>query len=91
MSMIIEARVELDYLEPERAAFQRLLPGLLTTHAGQFVALCDGRLVDADVDENVLAQRIAAQGFDRIYIQEVRTEPRIYGLPSPEIVWHGKP
>jgi PHD/YefM family antitoxin component YafN of YafNO toxin-antitoxin module len=79
---------QLDRLQAERTAFQRLLPELLKTRAGQFVALRDGRLIDADTDENVLAQRIAARGFDRIYIQEVRAEPRIYELSSPEIVHH---
>ncbi len=75
-------------LESEREAFQRLLPGLLKTRRGQFVAIHGGRVVDADVDEGALAGRVIAQGYDPVYIQEVREEPRIYELPSPETVWH---
>lgn len=75
-------------LEPEREAFQRLLPELLETHRGQFVAIHGGRVVDTDADEGALASRVIAQRYDPVYIQEVREEPRIYELPSPEAVWH---
>lgn len=34
-------------LEPEREAFQRLLPELLKTHYGQFVAIHGGQVVAA--------------------------------------------
>jgi PHD/YefM family antitoxin component YafN of YafNO toxin-antitoxin module len=74
----------LDRLQGERAAFQRLLPELLKTHRDQFVAIRDGCLVDADADESALARRVLAQGDEPVYIQEVRAEPRVYELPSPE-------
>lgn len=90
MHKVIGVRGELDCLETEQVAFQKLLPELLKTRAGQFVALREGCVIDTDTDENALAQRITAQGFDRAYIQEVRAEPRFYELSSPEIVWHGK-
>lgn len=79
---------QLSRLEPERKAFQRLLPELLKTHRGQFVAIHSGRVVDADADERALACRVIARRYDPVYIQEVREEPRIYELPSPESVWH---
>lgn len=79
---------QLRRLEPEREAFQRLLPELLKTHRGQFVAIHGGRVVDADADERALARRVLARRYDPVYIQEVREEPRIYELPSPEAVWH---
>jgi predicted DNA-binding protein (UPF0251 family) len=78
----------LDRLEGERAAFQRLLPELLATHVGQFVAIQDGGLIDADADEGALACRTLAQRDRPVYIQEVRVEPRVYELPSPETVRH---
>lgn len=81
-------RKQLQRLEPERKAFQRLLPDLLKTHRGQFVAVHGGQVVDADADESALASRVIARGYDPVYIQEVREEPRIYELPSPETVWH---
>jgi len=79
---------QLRRLEPEREAFHRLLPELLKTYRGQFVAVHGGRVVDADVDEGALAGRVIAGRYDPVYIQEVREEPRIYELPSPEVVWH---
>ena len=78
----------LDRLRDEQAAFQRLLPELLKTHLGQFVAIQDGRLIDADADESALARRTLAQGDKPVYIQEVRAEPRVYELPSPEVIRH---
>jgi PHD/YefM family antitoxin component YafN of YafNO toxin-antitoxin module len=71
---------QLRRLAPEREAFQRLLPKLLQTHQGQFVAIHHGHIVDADVDETALARRVIAQRYDPVYIQEVREEPRIYEL-----------
>jgi len=79
---------QLAYLQTERAAFQRLLPELLKTHPGQFVAIHDGRVVDSDADERELAGRVIAQDWEPVYIQEVRAEPRVYEVPSLEIVRH---
>jgi PHD/YefM family antitoxin component YafN of YafNO toxin-antitoxin module len=78
----------LDQLQNERAAFRRLLPELLETHPGQFVALQDGRLIDADADEGALARRTLNKAGKPVYIQEVRAEPRVYEVPSPEVVRH---
>lgn len=79
---------QLDRLQAERTAFRRLLPELFKTHPNQFVAIRDGRLVDADADETALARRMLVLGHRPVYIQEVRAEPRIYDLPSPEVVRH---
>jgi len=79
---------QLQHLEPNRTAFQRLLPELLKTHRNQFVAIYQGRLVDADPDRVALVQRTRNQGYRPVYIQKVTTEPRIVELPSPEEVWH---
>ncbi len=79
---------QLSRLQAERAAFRRLLPELLKTHRGQFVAIQDGRVVNADTDESALARRVLVQGRKPVYIQEVRAEPRVYDLSSPEVVRH---
>jgi len=81
---------ELRRLEPERQAFQRLLPELLKTRMGQFVAIYEGRVIDADPDNLVLAQRVHAQGYHPVYIQKVSPEPRTIELPSPEIIEHAR-
>jgi hypothetical protein len=79
---------QLGPLQAERAAFQRLLPELLKTHSGKFVAIQDGRVVDADADESALARQTLLSADKPAYIQEVRAEPLVYELPSPEVVRH---
>ena len=78
---------QLQRLEPNRTAFQRLLPDLLKTHKDQFVAIHQGKLVDSDPDRAALVQRTRAHGCRPVYIQKVTQEPRIVELPSPEEVW----
>lgn len=75
---------QLQRLEPNRTAFQRLLPELLKTHGNQYVAIYQGRLIDADPNRAALVRRIRAQGCRPVYIQKVTPEPRIVELPSPE-------
>jgi prevent-host-death family protein len=70
--------------EPNRAAFQRLLPELLRTHKGQFVAIHEGEVVDADLDNRELTKRIYAKKLFPVYIQLVSERPRVIELPSPE-------
>lgn len=77
---------QLQRLEPNRTAFQRLLPELLKTHRNRFVAFYQGRLVDADPDRVALVQRTRTQGYRPVYIQKVTPEPRVVELPSPEEV-----
>jgi len=73
---------QLQRLEPNRTTFQQLLPDLLKTHKNQFVAICQGRLVDADPDRVALIQRTRAQGYCPVYIQKMTKEPRVVELPS---------
>jgi prevent-host-death family protein len=77
---------QLQSLQPEREAFQRLLPELLKTHKGQFVAIHKGEVVDADMDNRELAKRIYAGKLFPVYIQLVSEQPRVIELPSPEEV-----
>jgi excisionase family DNA binding protein len=77
---------QLAHFQSERVAFQRLLPELLKTHAGQFVAIHDSRMVDADTNEGELAWRVIGRGLKPVYIGEVRSEPRIYDVPSLEVI-----
>lgn len=81
---------ELRRLEPERKALQRLLPELLKTRLGQFVAIYEGQVIGADPDNLVLAQRVHAQGYHPVYIQKVSPEPRTIELPSPEAIEHAR-
>ena len=45
----------------EHAAFQRLLPRLLDTHRGKFVAIHDEQVVDVGDDKLALALRVLAK------------------------------
>jgi hypothetical protein len=55
--------------EGEYRAFRRLLPTLLATHAGQYVAIHDGQVVDCDADDIALIQRVHARiGYVPIHV-----------------------
>jgi len=63
-------------LEPEREAFQHLLPKLLKTHRGQFVAIHGGQVIDTDADKGALAHRVLIKSYQPVYIEEVREQPQ---------------
>ncbi len=80
-------QTQLQKLEPNRAAFQQLLPELLKTHSEHFVAIYQQRLVDADLNRAALIERIHARGYHFVYIQKVVPTPRVIELDSPTEVW----
>ena len=62
--------------EREHQAFQRLLPQLLATHAGRYVAVYDGQVVDSGDDKLALALRVLAKvGNVAIHVGLVTAEP----------------
>ena len=71
-------------LRKERETFQRLLPELLKTHDGKFVAIQGDRMVDSDVDESALVQRTRTHNFRPVYIERVTQTPVIIEFSSPE-------
>ena len=81
---------QLRRLQPEREAFQRLLPELLKTHEGQFVTIHKGEVVDSDPDDQELAKRVMANLGDKlVYIQKVEKELPSFEVPSPEaVIYH---
>lgn len=80
-------QMQLQQLEPDRAAFYKLLPTLLQTHQGQFVAIHQQQMLDADRNRIALAERLNARGFPSIYIQKVTPTPRTIELDAPQEVW----
>jgi hypothetical protein len=63
--------------ERERQAFYRLLPDLLNTHRGQYVAIHDGRIADSGPDRLSVAQRVLEKvGPTDIYVGHVDVEPK---------------
>lgn len=73
---------ELPKGEREHQAFLRLLPKLLTTHAGKYVAIHDGKVIDVDTDEVALIRRVHARiGYVPIHVALVREKPPISRVP----------
>ena len=75
-------RAEIDALADEIAAYERLQPGFLKTHRGQWVAIHNGVVVDSAPDQRTLVKRAYSRTTHRpIYFVEVRETPRIYEAP----------
>src|SRR5437660_1697973 len=73
---------ELSKGEREYQAFLRLLPELLPTYRGRYVAVHDGRVVDADVDDIVLVRRVHARvGYVPIHVGLVSDQTPVVRVP----------
>ena len=56
----------------ERQAFWALHAQLLSMYEGKYVAVLNGQVVDSDVDERVLVQRVYQKfGYQPMYVQWV--------------------
>lgn len=69
----------------EQQAFHRLLPALLQTHRGQYVAVHSEQVVDSGPDNVALAMRAYAKfGYVPIYVDLVAEHPLPpVRIPSP--------
>jgi hypothetical protein len=64
--------------EREKAAFHRLLPELLKTHHGQYVAMHDEQVVDSGPDQVEVALRVLRRvGNVALYVHLVSDEKRL--------------
>lgn len=62
--------------EREYRAFQRLLPELLKTHRGKYVAIHEERVIDSDDDRRELIFRVLPKvGGVSVHIGHVTEEP----------------
>ena len=62
--------------EREKAAFYRLLPDLLATHRGQYVAIHNEQVVDSGPDQVEVAMRVLNRiGSTDIYVHLVSVDP----------------
>ena len=62
--------------ERERLAFWQMKEPLLDEYAGRYVAIHEGRVVDSDENEAVLAERVYRQcGYVPVYVQLVTPGP----------------
>ena len=70
-------------LAPEIEAYKKMLPELLRTHKGQWVAIHDGQLIDSDESQTTLNERVL-QVPDPLFIEVVQEEfPRVIEIWSP--------
>jgi hypothetical protein len=73
---------ELSKGEREYRAFLRLLPQLLATHRGQFVALHEGRVIDTDPDDIALIRRVHSRvGYVPIHVGLVTDPQPVVRIP----------
>ncbi len=69
--------------EQERAAFQRLLPELLKTHRGEWVAIVDGQPVEFGPDfSSVIAPVRQRFGQRPVYVHEISERAHIHKISS---------
>lgn len=78
--------------EREYAAFVKMLPDLLQTHEGQYVAVHNQEVVAAGDDEvDVIQQAYKRCGYVTMHVGLVSAEPPpIYRIPSPRVVREGR-
>ena len=73
--------------ERERAAFQRLLPELLPTHRGEWVAIVNEQPVEFGPDfSSVIVPVRQRFGQRPVYVHEVIEQPRLYKISSPRVI-----
>jgi hypothetical protein len=73
---------ELPKGEREYRAFLRLLPELLATHRGQYVAIHEGQVVDSDPDDVALILRVQARvGYVPLYVGRVTDQRLVIRIP----------
>jgi hypothetical protein len=70
-------------LWPEAEAYQQMLPQLLRTHKGHWVAIHDGKLLDSDVSHSALAERVLSISGSLLIEQVQETFPREFEVWSP--------
>lgn len=68
--------------EREYEAFLRLLPHLLTTHRGKYVAVHEGEVIDTDTDDIALIERVHRKiGYVPIHVALVTESLPIVRVP----------
>jgi hypothetical protein len=77
-----------DTWEEEHRAFLRLLPTLLATDRGQYVAVHKAAVVAAGPDQiDVAKEAYARAGYVPIYVGLVTNDPQVpVRLPSPKVL-----
>jgi hypothetical protein len=79
-------RKDIEAFEQERQAFESLKPELLRTYQGQWVAIYQGKVVEAGEDRSQVLDRVYDRfGYVPVYVQQVEEQPRVYKLPHRKV------
>jgi len=79
-------RKDLEAFKREQQAFERLKPELLQTHRGQWVAIYQGKVVEAGQDRSQVLDSVYDRlGYVPVYVQQVEQRPRVYKLPHRKV------
>jgi hypothetical protein len=84
-----DSETDLDRFQRDERFFLSMIDELVKSemYHDKFVAVLDGRIIDFDSDEAVLAERCYREhGYTPIYIDKVERIKRIINLPSPQRV-----
>ena len=74
--------IELSKGEREYQAFLGMLPQLLTTHRGLYVAIHESQVVDCDTDDIALIRRVHVKvGYVPIHVGLVTETPLVGRIP----------
>jgi hypothetical protein len=69
----------LAYLEQQQALFDAAKPELLQTYRDQYVAFEDGQVLDHDLDDRAMAERVYAKyGYRDILMQWVTEDAAVH-------------
>jgi hypothetical protein len=72
-------RDRLEYLDRQQNLFNAAKPALLEKYLNQYVAFEDGQVLDHDVDDQKLAERVYAKyGYRDLIMQRVTLKERVY-------------
>lgn len=82
-----------DKWQREKRAFHRLLPGLLITHKGLYVAIHEGQVVESGADKLEVGGRAYKRfGYVPIFVSLVIDAPLVpVRIPSPRSLMAEKP
>ena len=77
---------DLEAFERDQQAFESLKPELLRTHRGQWVAIHQGKVVEAGQDRSQVLDSVYDRfGYVPVYVQQVEERPRVYRLPHRKV------
>jgi len=71
-------------LQPEMDAYQQMLPELIKTHRGEWVAVHHGQIVALAPERSEVIQLVQERRYDPVYIDRVHEQLRAVDIPHVE-------